>query len=372
MIRIAYVVSTLKRCGPNNQLRSIIRHLDRERFDPRVITLSPEPDDSVKPLFEQEGIPIHSLSLSRVEGLLMGRRKLRCLLRAERVGLLHTQGFRADSLAAALRREWMSVCSVRNFPQLDYPMTYGTVRGYWMAGSHTRALRRIAAPVGVSGAVAHNLTDCFGIRARTICNGVETAVFTPVPAQERSALRDKLGFAEDEPVWVSVGHLSERKDPLAVIHAFREASLPKARLVFLGSGPQEAECRRAAEGCKQIVFAGRVENVSDFLRAADGFISASHAEGFPNAVLEALACGLPCLLSDIPPHGELAEEAGECIQLFEDGNAPAMARQIIRFQSSERLRIAARAAAETTFSAQATSEQYQEIYGELSEGSHHG
>ena len=365
MIRVAYIVSTLKRCGPNNQLRSIIRHLDRTQFDPLVITLSPEPDDSVKSLYEQDGIPVCSLNLSRLTGLFLSRPKLRDLLRAKKIDLLHTQGIRADSLAAAFSDEWPAVCSVRNFPQLDYPMTYNAVRGYWMAFAHTRALGRVAAAVGVSAAVAHNLKDCFDVDARTICNGVDTAVWTPASPEERSGLRKHLGVSDETKLWVSVGHLSERKDPLEVIDAFREADLSNTKLVFLGSGPLEADCRLAAEGDEQIVFAGRVENVSDWLRAADGFVSASHAEGFPNAVLEALACGLPCLLSDIPPHGELAEQAGTCVQLFVDGDTAGLVRQFKSFEPGESLRAAARSAAEEQFSATAMSGKYQEFYQEL-------
>ncbi len=361
MIRVAYIVSTLKRCGPNNQLRSIIRHLDRTQFEPLVITLSPEPADSVKPLFEQGGVSIRSLGLSRLAGVFLSRAKLRDLLREEKVDLLHTQGVRADSLAASLCDEWPAVCSVRNFPQLDYPMTYNAVRGYWMARAHTRALGRVAAAVGVSAAVAHNLKDCFDVDARTICNGVDTAMWIPALPEERAALRQKLNVADGTALWVSVGHLSERKDPLAVISVFRQAALPNAQLVFLGSGPLEAECRHAAEGDEQIVFAGRVGNVADWLRAADGFISASLAEGFPNAVLEALACGLPCLLSDIPPHGELAEQAGECVWLFPEGDVT----QLQSFETNESLRALARAAAEEKFSAAAMSGAYQDIYREL-------
>jgi len=133
MLRVATIVSTLKRCGPNSQLRSIIRHLDRTQFESMVITLSPESADSVKPLFEQDGIQIVSLGLSRFAGMFLSRAKLREPLQEEKVDVLHTQGIRADSLAAALSDEWPAVCSIRNFPQMDYPMTYGAIRGHWKA-----------------------------------------------------------------------------------------------------------------------------------------------------------------------------------------------------------------------------------------------
>lgn len=362
MIRIAYVVSTLKRCGPNSQLRNIIRHLDRDRFSPLLITLSPEPADSALPLFERDAIPVIRLNLTRLQGLVRARPRLRTLLREQQIDILHTQGIRADSLAAALRREWPAVCSVRNFPQMDYPMTYGRVRGAWMARAHAHSLRRVAAPVGVSAAVSRNLEQQYGIRARTFCNGVDTGEWVPPAPQERENLRAGMGVDSETFLWVSVGHLSPRKDPLTLIRAFRNAGREPIRLVFLGSGPLEEACRHAAAGDERILFAGRVERVADYLKAADGFVSASLAEGFPNAALEALACGLPCLLSDIPPHRELAEPSGDCIGLFPPGDVSALAGEVFRREGNESFRRQARCAAETVFSAAAMSTRYQQLY----------
>ena len=117
-----------------------------------------------------------------------------------------------------------------------------------MARSHLQALGRIAAPVGVSAAVSENLKKQAGIAVRTVRNGVDTDVWTPAAESERANLRCKLGLAQEGAVWVSVGHLSERKDPMTVIRAFQRADIKNSQLVFLGSGPQEAACRAAAEG----------------------------------------------------------------------------------------------------------------------------
>jgi glycosyltransferase involved in cell wall biosynthesis len=54
-----------------------------------------------------------------------------------------------------------------------------------------------------------------------------------------------------------------------------------------------------------VVFLGFTSNVASYLRVADFFISASISEGLPNTVMEALACGLPVCLSDIPSHREI-------------------------------------------------------------------
>jgi glycosyltransferase involved in cell wall biosynthesis len=368
MHRIAYVVSTLKRCGPSSQLRYIIQHLNRSEFDPLVVTLSPEPADSMKSCFIEEGIRVLSLGLSRITGIFFVKPALQKLLEREGVDLLHTQGVRADALAASLRDQWPAVCSLRNFPQLDYPMTYGTLRGRWMAHVHAKALAQVCAPVGVSSAVSANLKDVFGIHSYTICNGVDTKVWAPFSAERQENIRRELNLPGKGRVWVSVGHLSERKNPMLLIDAFKDRALREDRLIFLGNGPLEAPVRSAAKGCFNILVPGRVANVADYLHAADGFISASTAEGFPNAVLEALACGLPCVLSDILPHREIADSAGACVRIFPKNDLAKLVSAVRNQNLTEDGRCSARLAAEQRFSASAMSSRYQSLYCELLEG----
>src|SRR5690606_21428417 len=114
-------------------------------------------------------------------------------------------------------------------------------------------------------------------------------------------------------------------------------------------------------------FLGRVSNVSECLQGADYFVSASKSEGLPMAAIEALACGLPVLLSDIDPHKEiikLDDKIGSIyslgsnsdfissFKLLKDGNYPVASEAAIRLVK-ERL------------SAEVMSAQYQSIYKEL-------
>ena len=72
-IRLAYVVSTLGRTGPTRQLLNLIKHLDRERFQAEVITMSPNPPGNLEQDFLDLGITVHTLALSRLAGVFFGR-----------------------------------------------------------------------------------------------------------------------------------------------------------------------------------------------------------------------------------------------------------------------------------------------------------
>ena len=102
-VNILYVVSNLGRCGPTNQLLNIIRNLDPEVFQPTVITLSPEPRDSLKYRYEELGIDVQSLGMSRVKGLFKSKEILRQRIKKIAPSVIHTQGIRADSLLSKLK-----------------------------------------------------------------------------------------------------------------------------------------------------------------------------------------------------------------------------------------------------------------------------
>ena len=103
-------------------------------------------------------------------------------------------------------------------------------------------------------------------------------------------------------------------DPIVIliIDALRKLNQDKITIVFVGNGPEEEMLRQKAAGNNNIFFAGLTKTPIKYLQSADVLVSSSLAEGLPNTVLEALSCGLPCILSDIDPHKELIEgtEAG--------------------------------------------------------------
>lgn len=365
-IRIIYLVSTLRQAGPTMQLLNIVRHLDRHQFDPLIATLSIEPADSLQQSFETLGVRVKSLSLSRARGMLPRnwRDDIRRLSGQELDNgcVIHSQGIRADMISSKAFGGVARIATARNYPYDDYVMKFGRMLGGWMARRHLRAFRAIPSVVACSSTLARQLRN-HGVEATVIRNGVETARFSAASPAERARLRLELGLPESVRAGLCVSSLVARKNPLSVVRATRTIDSPDLMMIFVGTGALEAQCRRAAEGDLRIRFAGHLENVLRHLQAADFFVSASRSEGMPNAVMEALACGLPLVLSDIEPHRELLELAPSAGTLFGLDDPAALADAIQRVLSpSTGIKSLLPGQGEEILGARQVSRRYQEIY----------
>lgn len=324
MINVLYIVSTLKRCGPTNQLSYIIKYLDKTKFSPIVLTLSPEPNvESMKSYFEDDlGVKVCTLGLSRVKGMFFAHSALNKFVKVNAIDLIHSQGIRADGLASKIKIK--KVATLRNYPYLDYPMTYGKLRGLLMAKMHLSYLNKINSPVVVSKSVSRMLLNNKNYEIGYVQNGVDLERF---PIACKLDLREKLNIKSNAKVFISVGHLSSRKDPLSIITAFQSANIENSNLLFLGDGDLVDDCNNLIDD-DRIILVGKVSNVTDYLMASDYFISASLAEGLPNTVLEAMAAKLPCILSDIPPHLEIAELGAIAPLIFKTQNVEDLKEKI--------------------------------------------
>ena len=138
---------------------------------------------------------------------------------------------------------------------------------------------------------------------------------------------------------LSVGRLDVVKDPFVMLDAFAR-SVDRddgGRLIFIGGGRlgTELEARIDRAGLRdRVSLRGLIPREEVFVACAeaDVFVSTSNGEGLPVAVLEAMAAGCPVILSDIPPHRELAGDAG-FIPFVRPGDVDGFARQIRRYRA---------------------------------------
>lgn len=370
MKKILYIVSTLRRTGPTSQLLNLIKNLDRSVFEPVVITLSPEPDDSRWEDYDRLNIEMHSLNLSRMAGLFRARTQLSSLVNRLMPDLIHTQGIRADVLSAKLEFYAPRIATVRNFPQIDFPMTYGRFVGRWMASWQAGALSKLHKVVGVSNAVKLNLEEAFSLtNTAVVQNGVETLNYFPASKQEKQKYREKLGLPTDKKLWLVSGHLIDRKDPIFLINLWQKVvgGYEDNALIFIGGGSLQSRCEDLAQKIEEVRVVGRVDNVHEYLMASDYYLSSAVAEGLPNAALEAMACGLPVLLSDIGPHKEIFDMSPNIGELFKLGNECDFMNSFKMLLESdyEMKSNAALSIIQDKLSAEDMSKKYQALYQEL-------
>jgi len=153
----------------------------------------------------------------------------------------------------------------------------------------------------VSHAVADtHLASKMARRITVLPNGVDTDAWRPDSAL-RASVRSELSL-DQEFLWFAAGRLDAVKDYPTLLSAL--AQLPHtARLIIAGGGPCERELRQqsAAPGLESRVrFLGVEPNVCRWMQAADGFALSSRWEGLPMALLEAAACELPAVATDVP------------------------------------------------------------------------
>jgi glycosyltransferase involved in cell wall biosynthesis len=111
-----------------------------------------------------------------------------------------------------------------------------------------------------------------------------------------------LGISDDALLFGYAGHLRPEKNLGLLLSAFIKADIPKAKLLILGSGPCEAELRQLAEELKageRVVFHEATPDPAPFYAAMDVFVLSSSTEQMPISLLEAMACGLPAVCTDV-------------------------------------------------------------------------
>ncbi|HJT97412.1 MAG TPA: glycosyltransferase [Rhodanobacteraceae bacterium] len=168
----------------------------------------------------------------------------------------------------------------------------------------------------VSKAMRQRAIDAFGAdpeRTRTIINGFDTSIFHPRPQAE---MRAKLGIAPDARVVIYVGRFVETKGLCELLDAFASLAKrdPKLRLALVGDGVmRERLTAMIAEAglARRVLMPGGFEpaQVAEWIAAADVLTLPSWSEGYPNVIVEAIACGRPVVATDVGGTREIADES---------------------------------------------------------------
>jgi glycosyltransferase involved in cell wall biosynthesis len=277
-------------------------------------------------------------ALKGLDGLFMALGalpRLRRLQREGRLDLIDAHFGYPDGYAATLLGRWLRVpvtitlrgTEVRhaNDPALALRLRCALLRAAQVF-SVSESLRRVAIGLGLAPQ-----------QVSVVGNGVDLRKFHPLPRDEA---RRRLGLPADAPVIVSVGGLVERKGVHRVIEQLPALRQRQPGLVYLVVGGASPEGDMRAELEQQVQRLGLGEAVRFLgalppdelkrpLSAADVFVLATRNEGWANVFLEAMACGLPVVTTDVGGNAEVVcRPALGTVVPFGDG--PALAQAIDR------------------------------------------
>lgn len=249
-----------------------------------------------------------------LDGILMALGSLPTMLRLKRAfgfNLIDAHFAYPDGDAATLLGKWLRVPVTVTLRGTELPLARDPLRRRRMI----KALRRASRIFAVSASLKRHAESLgvAGERILVVGNGVDMAKFHRLP---RQAARGRLGLPDGAPVLVSVGALVERKGfhrVMECLPALRQR-FPGLRYLVVGGASPEGDWgavlrRRAAELGLQdcVMFLGSVapDELRVALSAANVFVLATRNEGWANVFLEAMACGLPVVTTNVGGNAEV-------------------------------------------------------------------
>jgi glycosyltransferase involved in cell wall biosynthesis len=200
-------------------------------------------------------------------------------------------------------------------------------------------------------------------RIEVVANGIDTDRFCPASLEEKRRLRREAGHDVAGPVILFVGYFSRDKQPRVLFDAWMRLLddygidttawfVGATKSDYYEVDPQLADTMERQAHARgrghQLIFSGAVHEVHRFFRLADLFVLPSRREGLPVALLEAMACGLPCVASRLPGSTEAIIEHGVNGLLTPPGDVAALAAAINSALRDDVMRQRLGAAARTT------------------------
>jgi len=365
VIRLVLVIPTLDRSGAEKQFALLATHLPRDKFDVHVVALTrggPYAAD-----LEAAGVPVTVLGKRLRFDPLAGFR-LRRLLQELRPDIVHSWLFAANSYVRLVA----SRSGAR--PRLVVSERCVDVwKAGWQLALDRRLIRKTDLLIGNSQAVAEFYRD-LGYPAERL-RVIPNAVVPPQqPEVSREQLCEELGFPADARLVAYVGRFAQQKRVTDLIWACQllRQSNPLARLLLFGDGPERdrlIDYARRVEVSDYVRFVGHRDDAPSLLHRTDVFWLASDFEGMSNSLMEAMACGKPVVVSDIPPNRELVTH-GEHGYLLDVGDSVGFAQFTRKLfdepDLAERLGNAARRRMLSDFSVERMVGSHIELYEQLS------
>jgi len=328
-LRILHLISSLNIGGAQMHLYKTVTRFHPEKISSLVVSLVP---GKIEPLIQAQGIPVVDLGMRRGRFTPRAWFALLGLIRRFRPHVLQTYLYHAD-LLGLLAGKWAGVPTIWwNLRQsrMDFSRyrrtTNLTVR---LCARLSRRVDRILVN-SCAGQKAHIHLGYDPARMQVVPNGFDLNRFRPQPRSYQE-VRQELGLAPGRQLVGMLARFDPQKDHATFLQAASslQKQLPRTHFLLAGNGltpdnPALADLLRHIQlDPQRLSLLGERADTPRLLAALDVCVSASaFGEGFPNIIGEAMACGVPCVVTDV---GDSALIVGETGLVVRPGRAEEMA-----------------------------------------------
>ena len=307
--RVMHVTLSLDIGGLETVIKELSRRLDPTRFSSEVLCLCGYDEDNIRGL-KEDGVPVHLLRKRHKFDLGYFWRVAK-LLRRQKIDILHAHSgcFFYASLFARLAGVRRFIYTAHGLPVLN--RLQDRIEDN-LAGLACSAIVPVSEEIKT---VLEQRMPLSKGKMVPILNGIDTDRFRPFADEaERQQVLTKYNLPEDAFLVGSVGRLDPVKNYPMLLRAFARLvckSASNAHLVMVGEGPCRAALEQLAAElgiADQVTFLGRQYRVFEILPLLDAFVLSSITEGTSVALLEAQACGVPAVVTDVGGNGNIIRE----------------------------------------------------------------
>lgn len=314
-------------------LLKLLQQLDRQRFSPTVISMVGLGE--IAPKIQALGIPVFALGMSRGKPNIFMAFRLGKLLRQIQPDIVHTWMYHADLLGGVVARLLGFNRVIWCIRHSNLAKTENKRSTLWVVKACALLSHKIPAQIISCSYKAKDVHEAVGYaekKMHVIPNGFDLSRFIPDEIS-RTSVRKELNLSSEALLIGLIARFDSQKNHFGFIKAASDvhARLPSVHFLLAGAEiTAENNALNAtivAHGLQDHMhLLGRRDDMPRLMASLDVLASSSHGEGFPNVLGEAMACGVPCAVTDV---GDSAEIVGETGRVVAPGDMAGLAQSLI-------------------------------------------
>lgn len=381
-MRIVFIITGLSTGGAEMMLLKVLERLDRQRFAPHVISLTTL--GGLAPRITALGIPVDAVGMKPGLPSPVGFFRLVRLLKRLNPNVVHTWMYHADLLGGlAARLAGVSAVGwcIRN-SNLDEGKTKFSIRA--IVGLCALLSKWVPSQILSCSEKARQIHVAHGYAAGkmvVVPNGFDLSRFKP-DDHARRIVRAELGLDVDTPLVGMIGRFDPQKNHMGFFEAAGviRSQIPQVHFVLAGKGVDWNNLALKQTIEKNGVLSnthllGLRSDMPDLMAALDVLASSSsYGEAFPNVLGEAMACGVPCAVTDVGDSAYIVGDTGRVVASWDMAGLARALMDILQRSAAERLALgeAARTRVATHFEIGHITRQYEAFYADLASAGNAG